>query len=173
MQGINKSFGDNPVLTNAGFQLTDGEIHALMGENGAGKSTLMKILTGVYTRDAGIVKVDGQEVIYKNPQEAEKAGIVFIHQELNLINDLPVYENMFIGREIRKRSGFIDHKEYGPTYQYFAKVSREEYNQRSLVGLIDKYFDNSYINAVSALVKEEKISVEELKELIKLIEKEK
>jgi predicted transcriptional regulator len=68
--------------------------------------------------------------------------------------------------------GFIDHKSYGPTYQYFAKVSREEYKQRSLIGLIDKYFDNSYINAVSALVKEEKISVEELRELIDLIEKE-
>ena len=69
--------------------------------------------------------------------------------------------------------GFIDHKAYGPTYQYFAKVTREEYKQHTLTGLIDKYFDNSYINAVSALVKEEKISVEELKELISLIEKEK
>ena len=69
--------------------------------------------------------------------------------------------------------GFIDHKAYGPTYQYFAKVTREEYKQHTLTGLIDKYFDNSYINAVSALVKEEKISVEELKELIGLIEKEK
>ena len=72
-----------------------------------------------------------------------------------------------------QEEGFIDHKAYGPTYQYFAKVSREDYKQRSLVGLIDKYFDNSYINAVSALVKEEKISVEELKELIDLSEKEK
>ena len=72
-----------------------------------------------------------------------------------------------------QEEGFIDHKSYGPTYQYFAKVTREEYKQRSLVGLIDKYFDNSYINAVSALVKEEKITVEELKELIDLIEKEK
>ena len=69
--------------------------------------------------------------------------------------------------------GFIDHKAYGPTYQYFANVTREEYKQHTLTGLIDKYFDNSYINAVSALVKEEKISVEELKELISLIEKEK
>ena len=73
MRGINKSFGGNPVLRDAGFELADGEIHALMGENGAGKSTLMKILTGVYTRDAGTVIVDGQEVVYKNPQEAEKA----------------------------------------------------------------------------------------------------
>ena len=69
------------------------------------------------------------------------------------------------------QEGFIDHKAYGPTYQYFAKVTREEYKQRSLIGLIDKYFDNSYLSAVSALVKEEKISVEELKELIELVEK--
>ena len=70
-----------------------------------------------------------------------------------------------------QEEGFIDHKAYGPTYQYFAKVTREEYKQRSLIGLIDKYFDNSYLSAVSALVKEEKISVEELKELIDMIEK--
>lgn len=69
--------------------------------------------------------------------------------------------------------GFIGHKAYGPTYQYYAKVTKEEYKQHSLVGLIDRYFDNSYINAVSALVKEEKITVEELKELIDLIEKKK
>lgn len=67
--------------------------------------------------------------------------------------------------------GFIGHKAYGPTYQYYAKVTREEYKRGTLTGLIDKYFNNSYINAVSALVKEEKISVEELKELIELIEK--
>ena len=72
-----------------------------------------------------------------------------------------------------QEEGFIDHKSYGPTYQYFAKVSREEYKKGSLVGLIDKYFDNSYINAVSALVKEEKITLDELKELIELIEKQK
>ena len=70
-----------------------------------------------------------------------------------------------------QEEGFIGHKAYGPTYQYFARVSREEYKQRSLIGLIDKYFDNSYISAVSALVKEEKISVEQLRELIELVEK--
>ena len=68
--------------------------------------------------------------------------------------------------------GFVDHKSYGPTYQYFAKVTKEEYKQRSLVGIIDKYFDNSYINAISALVKEDRVSLDELKELIDLIEKE-
>lgn len=110
MKGIDKSFGTNQVLKNAGFLLRDGEVHALMGENGAGKSTLMKILTGVYTRDAGTVLVDGKEVVYKNPQEAEKAGIVFIYQELNVLFDLTVEENLFMGKEITKGFGVCDKK---------------------------------------------------------------
>lgn len=110
MRGIDKAFGGNAVLKNAGFLLDDGEIHALMGENGAGKSTLMKILTGVYTRDAGKIIVDGQEVCYKNAQEAEKAGIVFIHQELNVLFDLTVEENMFLGKEIKNAFGVCDRK---------------------------------------------------------------
>ena len=111
MKGINKAFGGNPVLQNAGFVLADGEIHALMGENGAGKSTLMKILTGVYTRDAGTVIVNGREVVYSNAQEAEKEGIVFIHQELNVLFDLTVEENMFLGKEIPNRLGVCNKKE--------------------------------------------------------------
>lgn len=110
MKGIDKSFGSNQVLKNAGFYLKDGEVHALMGENGAGKSTLMKILTGVYTRDAGTVYVDGKEVLYKSPQEAEKAGIVFIYQELNVLFDLTVEENLFMGKEITKKFGICDKK---------------------------------------------------------------
>lgn len=110
MKGIDKSFGGNQVLKDAGFVLGDGEVHALMGENGAGKSTLMKILTGVYTKDAGTILVDGKEVHYKNPQEAEKAGIVFIHQELNVLFDLTVEENLFMGKEIKTKFGFCDQK---------------------------------------------------------------
>lgn len=110
MRGINKSFGSNQVLKNAGFFLKDGDVHALMGENGAGKSTLMKILTGVYTRDSGTVIVDGKEVEYHNPQEAEKAGIVFIYQELNVMFDLTVEENLFMGKEITRGFGICNKK---------------------------------------------------------------
>ena len=110
MRGIDKSFGSNQVLKQAGFTLESGEFHALMGENGAGKSTLMKILTGVYTKDAGTVLVDGKEVNYKNPQEAEKAGIVFIYQELNVMFDLTVEENLFMGKEIHGKFGICDKK---------------------------------------------------------------
>ena len=110
MRGIDKSFGSNQVLKQAGFTLESGEVHALMGENGAGKSTLMKILTGVYTKDAGTVLVDGKEVNYNNPQEAEKAGIVFIYQELNVMFDLTVEENLFMGKEIHGKFGICDKK---------------------------------------------------------------
>lgn len=110
MKGINKAFGSNQVLHDAGFVLEDGEVHALMGENGAGKSTLMKILTGVYKKDAGTITIDGKEVYFKNPQEAEKAGIVFIYQELNVLYDLTVEENLFMGKEITKFFGICDKK---------------------------------------------------------------
>lgn len=110
MRGIDKSFGSNQVLKQAGFTLESGEVHALMGENGAGKSTLMKILTGVYTKDTGTVLVDGTEVNYKNPQEAEKAGIIFIYQELNVMFDLTVEENLFMGKEIHGKFGICDKK---------------------------------------------------------------
>lgn len=111
MSGIMKSFGGNTVLNNAGFQLKSGEVHALMGENGAGKSTLMKILTGVYTKDGGTILVDGREVEYKSAKEAENAGIVFIHQELNVLFDLTVEENMFLGKEIKNKFGVCKIKE--------------------------------------------------------------
>lgn len=110
MKGINKAFGSNQVLHDAGFVLEDGEVLALMGENGAGKSTLMKILTGVYKKDAGTITIDGKEVNFKNPQEAEKAGIVFIYQELNVLYDLTVEENLFMGKEITKFFGICDKK---------------------------------------------------------------
>ncbi|MDO5146047.1 MAG: sugar ABC transporter ATP-binding protein [Eubacteriales bacterium] len=110
MKGIHKSFGDNQVLKDAEFYLKSGEIHALMGENGAGKSTLMKILTGVYTKDSGEIIVDGTVVNYKNPQQAEKAGIVFIYQELNVLFDLTVEENLFMGKELTKGFGICNKK---------------------------------------------------------------
>lgn len=100
MKGISKSFSGNRVLDQVDFQLLRGEIHALMGENGAGKSTLIKILTGIYERDAGQVFIKGKEVHFKNPKEAEQTGIAVIHQELNIIPYLTVYENMFLGNEL-------------------------------------------------------------------------
>lgn len=100
MKGISKSFPGVRALHNVDFTLQKGEIHALMGENGAGKSTLIKVLTGVYPKDAGqIYLLDNQkEVLVKSPQEAQNLGISTVYQEITLCPNLTVAENMFIGR---------------------------------------------------------------------------
>ena len=84
MKEICKSFGTNNVLKNVQFDLFAGEVHALIGENGAGKSTLMKILMGMYKKDSGSLSVLGSDEAYTNPDQALKAGVAMIHQELNL-----------------------------------------------------------------------------------------
>ena len=109
MEKIYKSFGANNVLTEVDFQLGAGEICALLGENGAGKSTLMNILGGVLPADSGTIRVDGKEVTFASPVESLDAGIGFIHQELNLINDLTIYENMFI-THLPRKGLFLDAK---------------------------------------------------------------
>ncbi|CAB3755737.1 sugar ABC transporter ATP-binding protein [Paraburkholderia solisilvae] len=104
-----KSFPGVRALHEVHFELMAGEVHALMGENGAGKSTLMKILAGVYTRDTGEMRVDGQPVEFASPRDAQAMGIGIIHQELQLMNHLSVAQNIFIGREPRKGFGlFLD-----------------------------------------------------------------
>ena len=110
MRGIYKSFGANDVLRNIDFNISPGEVCALLGENGAGKSTLMNILGGVLPADRGTLALDGGEVRFRSPAESLSAGIAFIHQELNLVNDLSIYENMFIGRELKGRAGLLDAK---------------------------------------------------------------
>lgn len=103
MEGITKEFPGVLALNNCQFELRRGEVHALMGENGAGKSTMMKILTGVYQKDEGTVTYQGKPVELTNPKAAQDAGISMIHQELNLAPDLTVAQNIFIGREPRRR----------------------------------------------------------------------
>jgi len=107
MEKICKSFGANNVLTEVNFTLAAGEICALLGENGAGKSTLMNILGGVLPADSGQIFLDGKPVSFASPVESLDAGIGFIHQELNLINDLTIYENMFI-THLPKKGVFLD-----------------------------------------------------------------
>ncbi|ASN06673.1 sugar ABC transporter ATP-binding protein [Virgibacillus necropolis] len=112
MENIEKSFSGNQVLNNVHFEVLAGEVHALMGENGAGKSTLVKVLTGIHTRDNGLIKVKGEEVDFSSPKQAEKKGIVVIHQELNIIPHLTVAENMFLGKELTfGKTGILNKKE--------------------------------------------------------------
>ena len=140
MKKIVKSFGANDVLKSVDFSLGEGEICALLGENGAGKSTLMNILGGVLQPDSGTIELDGKPVSFAGPAQSLGAGIAFIHQELNLINDLPVYENMFIGRELKKRSGFLDHAAmYQKTKELFERMGLD-IDPGAMVSTLDASF---------------------------------
>ncbi len=99
MSGIYKAFSGVSVLSGVELHVNVGEIHALLGENGAGKSTLMNILSGSYMADAGTVTFDGADITGSSIKQIEDAGIAFVHQELNLFNDLLAYENIFLGAE--------------------------------------------------------------------------
>ncbi len=108
MKGISKSFFGVKVLDRVDLSVKAGEVHALLGENGAGKSTLMNILGGVYSKDAGQVIFMGKPLHNTSVRLAEGAGIAFVHQELNLFNDLKVYENIFLRREMVKGLGVLN-----------------------------------------------------------------
>lgn len=98
MRNIDKIFPGTRALNNVDFTLRRGEVHALMGENGAGKSTLIKVLTGVYEKDGGTIRVEGTEAHIHSPQDAQNVGISTVYQEITLCPNLTVAENMFIGR---------------------------------------------------------------------------
>jgi len=108
MTGIEKRFPGVHALKDVHLEILPGEVHAVMGENGAGKSTLMKILSGIYPRDGGEIVVEGNAVEIDGPRAAQDLGIGIIHQELSLMNDLTIAQNIFIGREPRRRFGRLD-----------------------------------------------------------------
>lgn len=116
MEGISKAFGGIKALNNVKIELRRGEVHALMGENGAGKSTLMKIMTGVYTKDEGQMYLYDEEkkemtpVEMKSPLMAQKNGLSMVFQELNLLENMNIAENIFIGREPSRSGGLLDRK---------------------------------------------------------------
>ena len=111
LTGVSKSFPGVKALADISLNIYPGRVHVLLGENGAGKSTLIKIISGVYTRDAGSVKLNGREVNFQNTRESLAAGISVIHQELSVIPDLTVAENIFLGREPKLgKGGFIDRR---------------------------------------------------------------
>lgn len=137
MRDICKAFGANIVLKNVSFSIKGGEVCALLGENGAGKSTLMNILGGVVSMDSGDIYLDDKKTQFDMPADSLDAGIAFVHQELNLINDLPIYENMFIGREIKKKGGALDlEKMILETQEVFERMD-VELNPRTMVRDLD------------------------------------
>lgn len=109
MKGITKRFPGVLALDNIDFEVTRGEVVALMGENGAGKSTLMKILSGAFSKDEGEVFIDGHKEDIKSPLTSIQLGISTIYQELNVLPNLDIAENIFVGKELNKK-GFVDKK---------------------------------------------------------------
>lgn len=110
IENITKEFPGVKALKGVSFDIRRGEVHALVGENGAGKSTLMKILSGVYAPTTGKIRLDGKEVTFKDPKQAQQLGVSIIHQEFSLIPYLSGVDNIFLGREKRKANGLLDRR---------------------------------------------------------------
>ncbi|WP_449374556.1 ATP-binding cassette domain-containing protein [Arthrobacter psychrolactophilus] len=110
ISGVNKSFPGVKALSDMQLDLGHNEVLALVGENGAGKSTLMKLLSGIYVPDSGTFEIDGQEVVINGTKHAQELGISIIHQEFNLMQDLTVAQNIYIGREPRRAGVFLSER---------------------------------------------------------------
>lgn len=134
LKGIDKSFPGVKALSGAALNVYPGRVMALVGENGAGKSTMMKVLTGIYQKDAGTQHFLGKEVVFNGPKSSQEAGIGIIHQELNLIPQLTIAENIFLGREFVNRLGCIDWKKmYAEADKLLARLNIR-YSSHRLVG---------------------------------------
>ncbi len=136
LKDIVKVFPGVKALDGVNLEIIRGEIHALVGENGAGKSTLMKILSGIYRPTNGKVFFDGKEIVLENTKQAQGLGITIIHQEFSLIPYLNAVENIFLGRELRKRNGLLDKKLMREKAQELLKRIDVEVNlEKSVDGL--------------------------------------
>ncbi|MDD2533101.1 MAG: sugar ABC transporter ATP-binding protein [Eubacteriales bacterium] len=123
MEHVSKAFGGSLALNDVHLTVEKGEIHALLGENGAGKSTLMNILTGVVSMDSGSIQFDGAHFHNPTIKQMEAAGIAFVHQEINVVNDLTVFENIFLNREIQTPFKLLDRKKMiASTRQLFQEL---------------------------------------------------
>ena len=107
LHNVSKAYAGVPALRDADLTVAPGEIHALMGENGAGKSTLIKILAGVVVPDTATISMNGKPVSIDSPRAAQRLGLRFIHQELNIVPALSVAENIVMGRAYPRRAGFL------------------------------------------------------------------
>ncbi|HIF9069167.1 TPA: ribose ABC transporter ATP-binding protein RbsA [Photobacterium damselae] len=134
LEGIEKAFPGVKALDNACLNVYPGKVMALMGENGAGKSTLMKVLTGIYSKDAGEVRYQGAPVHFHGPRHSQEAGISIIHQELNLIPELTIAENIFLGREKTNVFGGIKWAEMYREADALLKRLNVKHSSRQLLG---------------------------------------
>jgi ribose transport system ATP-binding protein len=133
-RGIGKSFPGVRALDNVQFTVRRGRLNAVLGENGAGKSTLMNILAGVFPPDEGDLSVDGRPVRFAGPRDAQQAGIAIIHQELNLLPELSIAENIFLGREPRTRLRLVDFRTMNASAAALLKQLELDVSPRTRVG---------------------------------------
>lgn len=134
LSDIEKAFPGVKALDKASLTVYSGRVMALMGENGAGKSTLMKVLTGIYKMDAGSIQYQGQNAAFNGPRDSQEAGISIIHQELNLIPELTIAENIYLGREFTNAIGRI---QWGEMYKEADKLLKRlnvKYSSKTLLG---------------------------------------
>ncbi|MEO3998844.1 sugar ABC transporter ATP-binding protein [Mesorhizobium sp. CAU 1732] len=155
MRGISKTFPGVKALSNVNFSVDFGRVHAIVGENGAGKSTLMKVLSGTYLPTSGTTEIEGVEARMRKPADAQKLGIRMVHQELNLVPDLTVAENVYLGRMPRKwgmadRAAMIRNadavlKELGADIDPTARLGDLSISQQQLVEIAKAYAANPRI----------------------------
>ncbi|UNM97543.1 ribose ABC transporter ATP-binding protein RbsA [Ignatzschineria rhizosphaerae] len=134
IQEVSKSFPGVKALDKVSLNVYAGKVMALLGENGAGKSTLMKVLTGIYSKDEGEIEYLGEKIAFKNPRDSQIAGIGIIHQELNLIPELSIAENIFLGREFTNRLGCINWKKMHEEAALLLKRLNIPYSTHTLLG---------------------------------------
>lgn len=153
---ITKSFPGVKALDEISFSVKKGTVHALVGENGAGKSTLMKILNGLYHADSGKIYLEGKEIEIKDSIHAGNLGIGMVHQELNVVGELTVAENIFLGKEPKNNLGLIDHKKLNRTAQEFLiqqklsyapslKMKEMSVGEQQMIEIIKTVYFNSKI----------------------------
>ena len=135
LRGITKIFPGVKALNRVDFQLLPGEIHALMGENGAGKSTFIKVITGVHKAEEGVMYLDGKQVSFRNPKDAQQAGIAAIYQHVTAYPHLTVTENIFMGHE-KVRRGVIQWKEMHRDAQTLLDELNADFRSTTLMGAL-------------------------------------
>ena len=158
MSGIVKKYGGVPVLKEVDFTVKSGEIHALLGENGAGKTTMMNILGGVTHQDSGTITLFGEQAEIDSPLDAQKKGIAFIHQELNVVNDLAVYENMFLGNELKNRFGQLDIKKMCEETQKVFDRMNVKINPRAMMHELETSY-KQIVEIAKSLLRDAKIII--------------
>jgi rhamnose transport system ATP-binding protein len=177
---IYKSFGSTRVLEGVSFTLFPGEVHSLMGENGAGKSTLVKIVAGVHLSDQGALRVNGREVLFRSPSQAQQAGVSVIYQEPTLFRDLSIAENVFMHRQPTTRYGWIDYAEMNRSVsQHLSQLGVSLRPEDPVLGL--SIADQQIVEIIKALTFEAKalimdeptaaLSLEEVKRLFQVVER--